>query len=169
MASSRARIWGLLRTFVQVVIPQQVEDGMDGQISQLPLDAVAELLRLGLGPVQVNDHVPQGSTGRSPGRAPPPRCRLGGLPGVRFSMGKERTSVTLSTSRCSRLISRMPSSSVRSTSTPQGSSPPPPPARRQSPGSGGACRGWCRETPSQCKCRAYSSQRFAFLLFSSSS
>ncbi len=32
---------------------------MDGQIGQLPLDAVAELLRLGLGPVQVNDHVPQ--------------------------------------------------------------------------------------------------------------
>ena len=32
---------------------------MDRQISQLPLDAVAELLRLGLGPVQVNDHVPQ--------------------------------------------------------------------------------------------------------------
>src|SRR5699024_11333317 len=50
---------GLLGAFVQVVIPQQVEDGVDGQISQLPLDAVAELLCLGLGPVQVNDHVPQ--------------------------------------------------------------------------------------------------------------
>ena len=40
----RARIWAFWGAFVQVVIPQQVEDGMDGQIGQLPLDAVAELL-----------------------------------------------------------------------------------------------------------------------------
>ena len=48
----------------------------------------------------------------------------GGVPGVSSSMGKESTSVMASTSRCSRLISRMPSSPVSSTSTLQGSSTP---------------------------------------------
>ena len=52
---------GLLGAFVQVVIAQQVEDGVDRQIGELPLDAVAELLGLGLGPLHGDDHVPQGA------------------------------------------------------------------------------------------------------------
>ena len=48
----------------------------------------------------------------------------GGTPGVSSSMGKESTSVAASMARCSRLISRMPSSVVSITSTPQGTCTP---------------------------------------------
>ena len=51
----------LLGAFIQVVIAQQVEDGVDGQVGHLTLDAVAELLGLLLGPVHGDDHVAQGA------------------------------------------------------------------------------------------------------------
>ena len=52
---------GLLGALVQVVIAQQMEHRVDRQIGHLPLDTVAKLRRLGLGPLHGDHHVPQGT------------------------------------------------------------------------------------------------------------
>ena len=48
------------RAFIQVVVAQQVEHGVDGQVSNLPLDGVSKFLRLGAGALQGDDHIAQG-------------------------------------------------------------------------------------------------------------
>ncbi|MPN15692.1 hypothetical protein SDC9_163026 [bioreactor metagenome] len=68
-----------------MVVAQQMQDRMDGEIGQLPAYGVAVLRRLGPHPLHGNDHVAQGSQAGSGVGVPPVG---GGMAGGIFEHGE---------------------------------------------------------------------------------